>query len=419
MPQTPPPPIPTKTPFGVEEQRRRTGGLGQRHRTILFLIDGRRSVGEVMHLAQQAGAAAHHFEDLVRLGYVDLPALPVAEPPRPEPADAVAVVTVVEVPTEAGALPEPLAVDEPAADPVVAAAPAQSDPAALEPVAEVAMAVAQPAEPGPAAPLPPPADPVETVVTAAAAQPAEPEPEPAPAPVDLLPAPAAADPQPTAEVARPAPVVPAPVPATPAAAAPLPAVEPPLAVAAVATPPTTAPRKAIAAAAKAASAPAPVPRPVALAAAAASPAASPTPRKAPAAPRPAPRPEPPVLAEVAVPRVSRAPLLPARKPDGAPKPVTPVPESLEDEKVVSAARRRLLEALRHDPPGMGSRLLSRVRAARDAGTLIDLALEIERLVERHVRSRDGLRALEGAREVLGLGNTIVAEDSRPVWLDTR
>ena len=39
--------IPTKTPLGHEEMRRRTGGLGQRHRTILFLIDGRRPLASV------------------------------------------------------------------------------------------------------------------------------------------------------------------------------------------------------------------------------------------------------------------------------------------------------------------------------------------------------------------------------------
>ena len=37
-------PIPTKTPLGQDALRRRTGELGQRHRTILFLIDGRRTL---------------------------------------------------------------------------------------------------------------------------------------------------------------------------------------------------------------------------------------------------------------------------------------------------------------------------------------------------------------------------------------
>ena len=51
--------IPTKTPLGHEEMRRRTGGLGQRHRTILFLIDGRRPLSEVLSLALKAGAVGY------------------------------------------------------------------------------------------------------------------------------------------------------------------------------------------------------------------------------------------------------------------------------------------------------------------------------------------------------------------------
>ncbi len=66
-------PVPVKTALGVDELRRRTHKLGQRHRTVLFLVDGRRQLAEVLSLAQQAGAATHHFEDLLRLGMVDMP----------------------------------------------------------------------------------------------------------------------------------------------------------------------------------------------------------------------------------------------------------------------------------------------------------------------------------------------------------
>ena len=151
-------PIPTKTPLGVDEQRRRSAGLGQRHRTILFLVDGRRPLGEVLRLAQQAGATVQHFEDLVRLGHVDVPRPP--EPP-PEPADVdgappeaadSAVGELAEIPlplpevdTPEPADPAPLPAVVDTAEPEAAPAPVAEGDAAADAVA------ADPA----AAPLPP------------------------------------------------------------------------------------------------------------------------------------------------------------------------------------------------------------------------------------------------------------------------
>ncbi len=63
---------PVKTPLGHEELRTRSHGLNQRHRTMLFLVDGRRPLSEVLALALQAGASTTHFEDLVHLGLVEL-----------------------------------------------------------------------------------------------------------------------------------------------------------------------------------------------------------------------------------------------------------------------------------------------------------------------------------------------------------
>jgi hypothetical protein len=63
---------PIKTPLGHDEWRSRALGLGQRHRTMLFLVDGKRPLSEVLSLALQAGARTSHFEDLVRLGLVEL-----------------------------------------------------------------------------------------------------------------------------------------------------------------------------------------------------------------------------------------------------------------------------------------------------------------------------------------------------------
>jgi acyl carrier protein len=67
-----PPVPPVKTLLGQDELRTRSHGLNQRHRTMLFLVDGRRPLSEVLALGLQAGASTTHFEDLVHLGLVEL-----------------------------------------------------------------------------------------------------------------------------------------------------------------------------------------------------------------------------------------------------------------------------------------------------------------------------------------------------------
>lgn len=71
--------IPTKTPEGLDELARRTRRLSQRHRTVLLLVDGKRSVQEVIGLAAAAGVADTYFLDLAERGLIALPAVP-AEP---------------------------------------------------------------------------------------------------------------------------------------------------------------------------------------------------------------------------------------------------------------------------------------------------------------------------------------------------
>lgn len=73
---------PFKTADGVDELRHRTRGLSQRHRTVLLLVDGRRPLGEVLGMANKAGAATSHFEELVRLGLVEVPAEVMAPEPQ-------------------------------------------------------------------------------------------------------------------------------------------------------------------------------------------------------------------------------------------------------------------------------------------------------------------------------------------------
>jgi hypothetical protein len=236
------PVVPSKTALGQDELRHRTHRLSQRHRTVLLLVDGRRSLGEVLDLGNQAGAAISHFEELVRLGLVVVPveASPPAEPP-PEPA---------------------------------------------------------------ASPDEPQLTSVELLVPAA----------PSEAQADEI-----ASTEPPQEV--------------------------PIAAADV-TPP--------------------------------------------------PPPEPPPLIEAVAP-----PLM-----------LDEVP-AVEEEPVVERVRQQLLELLRLDGPMFGSRLLGRVRGAQSTAELIDLVWEIERQLGTTKRSRQGQVCLERARELLGLGNTQVAEDTQP------
>ena len=83
--------IPLKTPEAVAELASRQRRLSQRHRTVLLLVDGKRSELQVRQMALQAGAAGTCFDELVGLGMIELP----------EPAPEVAVsapVPLVDVP---------------------------------------------------------------------------------------------------------------------------------------------------------------------------------------------------------------------------------------------------------------------------------------------------------------------------------
>lgn len=62
--------VPVKTDDGHAELARRLRGLGQRHRTVLLLVDGRRTVQQVRQMAAAAGVPAEVFDELVALGLV-------------------------------------------------------------------------------------------------------------------------------------------------------------------------------------------------------------------------------------------------------------------------------------------------------------------------------------------------------------
>lgn len=66
-------PKPFKTVEGAAEMRRRQNGLSQRQRTMLFLVDGHRSVAQVKRWAGQAGVHESCFDELLALGLVAVP----------------------------------------------------------------------------------------------------------------------------------------------------------------------------------------------------------------------------------------------------------------------------------------------------------------------------------------------------------
>jgi hypothetical protein len=65
--------VPSKTPEGVAELAHRTRGLSQRHRTVLLLVDRRRTVNQILATARAAGVPAPVFQELVAMGLVLLP----------------------------------------------------------------------------------------------------------------------------------------------------------------------------------------------------------------------------------------------------------------------------------------------------------------------------------------------------------
>jgi len=101
--------LPVKTPEGQAEIRQRQCGLSQRQRTLLLLVDGRRSVAQVKQMGVQAGATDTAFDELLDMGLITVrePALPA----RPIPV----------VPVSAHAMPADVALAPAIAAPVLAA----------------------------------------------------------------------------------------------------------------------------------------------------------------------------------------------------------------------------------------------------------------------------------------------------------
>ena len=64
---------PIKTPQGLAELATRALRVSQRHRTMLFLVDGRRSEAQIRNLAEQAGVPATCFDELMTIGLIEYP----------------------------------------------------------------------------------------------------------------------------------------------------------------------------------------------------------------------------------------------------------------------------------------------------------------------------------------------------------
>ncbi|MBS0437132.1 MAG: hypothetical protein JSR75_19980, partial [Proteobacteria bacterium] len=70
---------PIKTPDGQAELATRARQLSQRHRTVLLLVNGRRTEEQVKRLAEQAGVPPTCYDDLMQMGLImrPLPTMPI------------------------------------------------------------------------------------------------------------------------------------------------------------------------------------------------------------------------------------------------------------------------------------------------------------------------------------------------------
>ena len=65
--------IPIKTPAGLAEMSNRQRRISQRHRTMLLLVDGKRTEAQVRALSAQAGVPGICFDELMGLGLIAAP----------------------------------------------------------------------------------------------------------------------------------------------------------------------------------------------------------------------------------------------------------------------------------------------------------------------------------------------------------
>lgn len=362
--------VPVKTELGADELRGRSRTLGQRLRTVLLLVDGRRSLRDVLSLAQQAGAQTSHFEELLQMGMVKMPEVPAGpEASAPErrarssgfAPDGQSKWPSVPPPAQAGPKTASLSASTlwqqgSAASASTLAVQMQTHPpeSVLDDIGDVI--------PSGYPPQAVHALPVETPKARALPVLAQARPEPG---LGAVPRAPVAPPLPLPRVA-PADAVPA------TKAKPLAAGRPP-AVRSTAAPPSIDAQ--------------PVPRPQATA----------NPRVH--AGRDAARAVPALSLRDEVQRVAEAAVVSTAR-----SPVEAETEKLEH------VRSLLFETLRIDSPVFGARMLLRLRQAGSRDDLIELVWAIERHLAETRHSRKEMLSLHRAREMLGLGNTVVPDE---------
>jgi hypothetical protein len=64
---------PVRTAEGQAELATRGRRLSQRHRTLLFIVDGRRSAEQIRQLGEQAGVPESCYGELLEMGLIELP----------------------------------------------------------------------------------------------------------------------------------------------------------------------------------------------------------------------------------------------------------------------------------------------------------------------------------------------------------
>lgn len=108
---------PLRTAAGQAELQQRARGLSPRQRTLLFLVDGRRSTEELARVAAQAGVPERCFEELVALGLIVMPTIDLAhvELPLGTPNDESLLPSAQSLLPESGWAPGPAGASPPTA----------------------------------------------------------------------------------------------------------------------------------------------------------------------------------------------------------------------------------------------------------------------------------------------------------------
>lgn len=96
---------PIKTPDGQAELATRARQLSQRHRTVLLLVNGRRSEEQVKRLAEQAGVPPSCYDDLLQMGLIMLPQPTMSIEAAPYPSSPTAQVDLPLPDLDAAPLP--------------------------------------------------------------------------------------------------------------------------------------------------------------------------------------------------------------------------------------------------------------------------------------------------------------------------